>query len=152
MISKDSIAEITGTRSIAKHTFEKMKLVEKIPLENGLTAEVWEFSRPIAADVTKVGLLLRTRVPLRREDFVHPDQYRKTCAAFGNELLFDCRKERSFVRNHDVASVTHDLRDDFQKNVVSYLSLPCFPRRFALSKYREIEQNPYRYQNILKEK
>jgi hypothetical protein len=41
-----------------------MMIVEKIPMPNGLTVEVWDKSVSIAADITKVELLVRIRVEL----------------------------------------------------------------------------------------
>ena len=42
-----------------------MILIEKIPMPNGLTVEVWDKSVSIAADTSKVALLIRVPVELR---------------------------------------------------------------------------------------
>ena len=39
-----------------------MKLVEKIPLPNKLVVEVWDGSRSIAEDITKVLMLIKINV------------------------------------------------------------------------------------------
>jgi hypothetical protein len=52
-----------------------MELVEKIPIPNGLTVEVWDKSMSMAANITKVALLIRIRVELQPSYFTKPDQY-----------------------------------------------------------------------------
>jgi hypothetical protein len=128
-----------------------MRLIETIPLENGLTVEVRDNSRPIAADTTKVELLFRVTVPLNPRDWSCPAQYETVRKVFGEAPRFEYRAGRSFVRSAAVEAVSQELRDAFQRHLLSYLSRPDFSRRFTLSKYREIEANPYRYREFLKE-
>jgi len=128
-----------------------MKLIETIPLRNGLTVEVQDLSRPIAADTAKVELLFRVKVPLNPGDWTCPAHYETVRKVFGDELRFEYRAGRSFVRDAAVDAVSRELRDAFRRDLLAYLSRPDFPRRFSLSKYREIEANPYRYREFLKE-
>ncbi|MGZ3578673.1 MAG: hypothetical protein ACXWMJ_01095 [Syntrophales bacterium] len=50
-----------------------MILIEKIPVPNGLTVKVWDKSVSIAADTTKVALLIRIPVDLRPSYLAKPD-------------------------------------------------------------------------------
>jgi hypothetical protein len=70
---------------------------------------------------------------------------------FGDAPRFEYRAGRSFVRSAAIEAVSRELRDAFRRDSLAYLSRSDFPRRFAFSKYREIETNPYRYREFLKE-
>jgi hypothetical protein len=128
-----------------------MRLIETIPLENGLTVEVRDNSRPIAADTTKVELLFRVTVPLNPGDWSCPAHYETVRRVFGDTPRFEYRAGRSFVRSAAVEAVSQELRNAFRRDSLAYLSRPDFSRRFTLAKYREIEENPYRYREFLKE-
>jgi hypothetical protein len=128
-----------------------MRLIETIPLENGLAVEVRDLSRLIAADTTKVELLFRIAVPLSPGDWACPAHYETVRKVFGDTPRFEYRAVRSFVRSAAIETVSRELRDAFRRDSLAYLSRPDFPRRFGLSKYREIEANPYRYREFLKE-
>ena len=83
-----------------------MVLIEKIPMPNGLTVEVWDKSVSIADDTTKVELLIRIRIELQPSYFAKSDHYERVRKIMGTEIFFEYRKERAFVR-------------DREKNVVS---------------------------------
>ena len=76
-----------------------MVLIEKIPMPNGLTVEVWDKSVSIAADTTKVALLIRIRVELQPSYFTKPDHYELVRKIMGPEIFFEYKKERAFVRD-----------------------------------------------------
>ncbi|MCX7634290.1 MAG: hypothetical protein N2Z74_00925 [Syntrophales bacterium] len=122
-----------------------MTLYEKIPLPNGLTMEVWDYSRKIARDTTKVELAVQMEVPFAPEYFTRPEHYEKTIRILGEKGLYEYRKERTFVKNEDKEKVFQELLDTFKRDSLPYLSREDFPRRFARSKHREIEQHWYRY-------
>ncbi|MCE5263030.1 MAG: hypothetical protein LLG97_05795 [Deltaproteobacteria bacterium] len=128
-----------------------MKLIETIPLENGLTVEVRDASRPVAADTAKVELLFRIAVPLDPGDWACPAHCETVRRVFGDPLRFEYRTGRSFVRSEEIETVSRELRDAFRRDMLAYLSRPDFPRRLALAKYRDIESHPYQYREFLKE-
>jgi len=128
-----------------------MNDIETIPLENGLTVEVRDLSRTIAADTTKVEILFSVAVPLHPEDCDCPAHYEMIRKVWGEAPRFEYRAARSFVRNKNVETAARELREAFQRDSLSYLARPDFPRRFARAKYREIETQPYRYREFLKE-
>ena len=70
-----------------------------------------------------------------------------TRAVFGPEIFFEYRMGQSFVSNGEKENVFRKLLETFKQDSLPYLSSPKFPARFALSKYREIMQNPYKYRN-----
>jgi hypothetical protein len=122
-----------------------MKLFEQIPMPNGLTAEVYDLSRPIAADTTKVEMIIKIRVELLPDYFAEPAPFEQTRAIFGQEIFFEYRMGQSFVSHEEKDTVFRTLLETFKQDSLPYLSSPRFPARFALSKYREILQNPYKY-------
>jgi hypothetical protein len=123
-----------------------MKLIETIPLPNGLEIEVWDASRSVAADTVRVDLIIKMTVEIKREYFREPDQYQKTRDAFGPEIVFEYKKERSFVPKESGRAVFYELLKEFKANSLDYISRPDFPSRFVLSKYAEIQKNPYKFQ------
>jgi hypothetical protein len=130
----------------------RMELVEKISMPNGLTAEVWDKSSVIAADTTKVELLIRIRVELKQSYFTKPDHYELVRKIMGPEIFFEYKRERTFVRNKEKDVVFKELLDNFKKNSLPYLSKNSFPRSFSLSKYWDMEKNYYKYAFFVGEK
>jgi hypothetical protein len=122
-----------------------MKLVEEIPLPNHLTVEIWDKSRPIAADTTKVEIAIRMKVDLRPSYFMKPEYFELVKTVFGSQIFFEYTMERSFVNHREKDAVFQELLVSFKKDTLPYLSKPAFPRSFALSRYREIEKNRYKY-------
>lgn len=122
-----------------------MKLYEQTPLPNGLILEVFDLSRLIAANTTKVALLIRIKVTLKPDYFADLAHFQKTRDIFGLEIPFEYPMERSFVGNEEKEPVFNRLLDAFKQDTLPYLSSDKFPGRFALSKYREILKNPYKY-------
>jgi hypothetical protein len=124
-----------------------MKLYEQIPMPNGLTAEVHDLSRQIAADTVRVELVIRIPVTLSPDDFAETSQFEQTRAVFGEEIVYEHRLERSFVTSENKDSVFRGLLDTFKQASLPYLASPKFRTRLAASKYREILQNPYKYRH-----
>ena len=122
-----------------------MNLIEKIPLPNGLVMEVWDRSRAIATDTTKVELLITVPVTMEQAYFSDPEHFRRVVEIFGPEIAYEYTKERTFVSTADSRQVFTDLLDDFRRDSLPYLSKDDFPRRFALSKLSEIHRHPHRY-------
>lgn len=126
-----------------------MILVEEIPMPNGLIVEIWDKSVSIAADTTKVALLIRIRVELRPSYFTKPDHHELVRKIMGPEIFFEYKKERAFVRDKEKDVVFQELLDNFKKTSLPYLSRSSFPSSFALSKYWHIQKNSYKYSSFL---
>jgi len=65
-----------------------MELMEEIPLANGLTLRVWDGSRAIASDTTKVALRITVPVTVMKEYFSDPAHFEHVVAVFGPEILY----------------------------------------------------------------
>ena len=124
-----------------------MKLVDKIPLPNNLVLEIWDESRVIAADTTKVVLTARASIGLKPEYFPQQEQFMITRNAFGTELIYEYKKERTFVNTPDKEEVFKQLLEEFKENTLPYLSRPQFPSGFAIAKFMEIKKNPHKFGN-----
>lgn|GEM_PF-188203 len=121
------------------------RIVENVKLSNGLVLEVWDLSRPIAADTTKVELYIRVKVRFEESHFDDPGHCDLTRRVFGPEGVYEYRKERTFVNNADREAVFAELLSGFRADALPYLERADFPRRFSLNRYREICQNPWKY-------
>jgi hypothetical protein len=122
-----------------------MNLYEKIPLPNGMTLEVWDYSRQIAAGTTKVEMVAQIEVEFKASYFSKQEYYNKIIKTIGTKDLYEYRKVMSFVKNDQKDTVFHDLLKAFKTDTLPYLSRDEFPRQFARSKFREIEQNWFKY-------
>lgn len=120
---------------------------ERINLPNGLTAEVHDRSRSIAADTFRVEMVIRVPVPLCPGDFADAAHYERTRAVFGDEIVYEHRMERSFVAGAQREEVFRSLLAAFRQVSLPYLSAPGFRSRFAASKHREILRDPYRFRD-----
>lgn len=129
-----------------------MKLIEEIPLVNGLKVEVWDKSISIAADTIKVELLIRSKVELKPSYFTNPEHFELVRKVLGPEIFFEYKKERPFVNNKKKDAVFQELLDAFKKDSLPYLSKPIFPRNFTLFKYWDIEKNRYKYRSYFDRK
>ncbi len=122
-----------------------MELCERTVLENGLVLEIWDESRKIAADTVKVALAARIKVEVREEYFTNPEHYRTVLKVFGPELLFEQKKERTFVDIAERENVFNSLLSEFKESTLKYISSPKFPSGFVISKLSDILRNPYKY-------
>jgi len=128
-----------------------MNLVEEIVLPNNLIVQVWDKSRVIASDTTKVELRIVTDISVKEEYFSDPGHFQQVVAVFGPEISYEYTKERAFVSTLDSKRVFDELLEDFRRDSLPYISRTDFPARFAASKLRDIRQHPYRYRDILGE-
>lgn len=122
-----------------------MHLRKMIELPNGLSLEIWNRSRLIAADTAKVNLVVKIRIELKPEYFQNAEQYEITRNVFGPEVFFEYAKERTFVDKDMEDAVFDRLLDEFKENSLDYISRPDFAARFARSRFMEIQRNPYKY-------
>ena len=122
-----------------------MKLIEQINLNNGLVLNIYDFSRPIAADTSKVGICIETEITLKELYFSTFEDYLQVKNIFGEKIRFEYRKERSFIDIKQENDVRDELLTTFKNNSLNYIASPNFPKNLALSKLRDIKNNPYKY-------
>jgi hypothetical protein len=128
-----------------------MKLLEEIKLPNGLTLNLFDLSREIAADTVKVEISFQSAINLEESFFPDTESYRKVADVFGNVLTYEHKMERAYVRKEKQDAVREELIHTFKTNSLDYLCNEHFSRKLALSMLRDIEKNPYKY-SIKKDK
>jgi len=122
-----------------------MEPIERIALPNGLTVEIYDKSRPVADDTYRVSLIIRIPIEVRPDYFPGRDAYELTRRIFGPEVVFEYRKDKNFVPAASRRAAFEGLLRDFKAAALEYISRPRFPAGFVLSKYTDIQKNPYRY-------
>ena len=121
---------------------ETDQLKSRIPLDNGLTLEIWDRSRPVAGDRWQVIMKARITIPVR-ENLLGPaerhliDQIR---AALGPEVLFCHQKVRNFIAVDQVQEIFEGLKARFLESTQTYLGHQDFPGKFILKKFAEYQE------------
>lgn len=121
------------------------KPIETMTLSNGLVLKIQDRSRPIATDTTKVSFVAEMTVELEESFFSRREDYELTRKIFGPQIRYLYTAERTFVRSDQKDTVFNELIDSFKRDVLNYLSHKDFARRFALSKFRETQMHPYKF-------
>ncbi len=119
----------------------KDKLIDKIKLENGLTLELYDRSRPVAGDRWLVSFVARIDVEVRAEYFqgehspgISFDVIR---AAVANKVAYRHEKTRNFIAETKKDEVFDGLKERFLAASLAYLSNPDFPRKLILMQYQK---------------
>ncbi len=114
------------------------KQIASIPLENGLTLELLDTSRKVAADRWRVRLMARIEIAVTDQGFSNelprPATVEEMRAKLGNQVVYEYQTERNFVDQNEVASVLQNMQDGvlIKKN---YYSHPDFGSRFIIKQY-----------------
>ena len=120
----------------------KGKLIDKIKLENGLTLEFYDRSRPVAADRWLVSFIARIDVEVKPEYFQGegtPDiSFHDIRAAVGDKVTYRHEKTRNFIAETEKDQVFDGLKERFLAASLAYLSNPDFPRKLILMQYQKV--------------
>jgi hypothetical protein len=115
-------------------------LVEEIRLENGLTLELYDKSRPVAGDRWMVTFQACIDIEVKTESLESMpagaalEQIR---FALRDRVTYSYEKVSIFVAERDKDAIFNKLRKDFLEANVDYLSRNCFGPRFVMKKYNE---------------
>ncbi|MEN6621212.1 MAG: hypothetical protein ABFD50_06675 [Smithella sp.] len=123
-----------------------MKLIEQIILPNGLMLNIFDLSRGIAADTTKVEVAFKINIDLKESFFQNFQDYQDVKRNFGEKLVFENKEERTFVKKDKCDAIREELINIFKKNLMQYLGTKNFDEKYARSLLRDIRKNPYKYQ------
>ena len=138
---KDSTPVWNHARNI-----KQMKLIEEIYLANGLKLNIFDLSRPIAADTVKVEISVQSKIDLKESYFPDSRDYHQVKIIFGDNFSYEYKLERSFVAKENQEAIREELLCTFKSNSLHYLSSENFPQKLALATLRDIKNNPYKYQ------
>ncbi|OGP68565.1 MAG: hypothetical protein A2W27_05990 [Deltaproteobacteria bacterium RBG_16_44_11] len=125
-----------------------MSKIEEIYLANGLKLNVFDLSRQIADDTVKVEISIQTEIDLEKSYFSCPQDYNCVKSIFGDKLTYEHKMEKSFVFLENQESVREELINTFKNNSLNYLASENFPLKLALSRLKDIKNNPYKYNKI----
>lgn len=109
------------------------KLVEVRNLPNGLTLEIWDYSRKLAGDRWLVGMLAQIEVKVGAEHFSAPEMFERFLQETGGVIYYRYRKERHFVDEKEKNQVFETIKEHFLKAALEYLSHPSFRDRLIQS-------------------
>ncbi len=124
-----------------------MKLIDRIALPNGLTLQIFDLSRVIAADTSKVEVSFQIKVDLLADAFDNREDYLTVQKAMGNILTYEYKAERTFVSLAEENAAREEIVATFKTNTLKYVSHDQFARKLALSLLRDIRLNPYKYRS-----
>ena len=117
------------------------RLLETIPLSNGLTLEFWDESRPTAGDRWYVGVRAVVAVPLDGSILEGPlaEVVGLMKREVGEAIHYHLLEERHFVAAGEVAGQQRELIQIFMENSLKYLSHPGFAENFIRRQTLELQ-------------
>jgi hypothetical protein len=125
------------------------KLVDIISLENGLTLEFYDASRPVAGDRWQVSMVAVIEVGVKPEYFKGQNSadgfLNDIRAAMGENTTYRYQKVRNFIAATEKDAVFRGLKQRFLETNLKYLSSPEFPRKLILKKYQETHGRSLRW-------
>jgi hypothetical protein len=113
------------------------RLINRHPLDNGLTLEFWDYSRPVAGDRWYAVLEARIVIPVN-PDTLPPElqpQAPQVLAALGNELIFSQRDERNFIADAALANLRQAMQERLLALAPGYFGHADFAARFIGKSY-----------------
>lgn len=113
------------------------KVITECELVDGVRAIVSDASRHYFGGYYHVRLQISAEVPLRKNWFDTEPEYEDAVRRLGETVRFNRTLEKMAVPADEVDAVRSSLLDSFESNVLTYMSRPDFPVRFALSEYKK---------------
>ena len=118
------------------------RLLARHPLDNGLTLEFWDHSRPLVGDRWFVCLEARIAIPVRAETL--PPELKAQAAqvveALGEEIIFSQRQERNFIAASEAPALLQDMQDRILALAPGYFGHADFAARFIRKKFAERQE------------
>jgi hypothetical protein len=123
----------------------KEKLIAKMKLENGLTLELYDRSKPVAGDRWQVSFVARMEVAVKPEYFEGEDApdvpFEAIRAAVGEKATYHYEKTRNFIAKTEKDEVLQGLKERFLDANLGYLSSPDFPHKLILRHYQQAQMS-----------
>jgi len=124
-------------------------LVDMMSLENGLTLEFYDASRPVAGDRWMVSMVATIEIEVKPEHFEGehstPAPLDDIRAVLGERTAYRYEKVRNFISDAEKDEVFKGLKQRFLDANLKYLSSPKFPRKLILKKYQEAHGRSLRW-------
>jgi hypothetical protein len=115
------------------------KLLSRHLLENGLTLEFWDLSRPMIGDRWIVTLEARLIIPVNAATLPAglQAQEAEVVRALGAEIVHSQRDERNFVDTKEMAANLKEIETRLLALAPSYFGHPEFPGRLIRKRFAE---------------
>ena len=117
------------------------RLLDRHPLDNGLTLEFWDHSRPLVGDRWFVNLEARIAIPVRAET-LPPElkaQRRHGVEALGEEIIFSQQEARNFIAASEAPALLQDMQDRILALASGYFGHADFAAGFIRKKFAELQ-------------
>jgi hypothetical protein len=115
------------------------RLIARHPLNNGLTLEFWDHSRPVVGDRRYVHLETRITIPVRADTL--PPELKPLAGqvrgALGEEITFSQPEARNFIAASEAPETLKDMQDRILALAPGYFGHADFAARFIRRKYAE---------------
>jgi hypothetical protein len=115
------------------------RLLDRHPLDNGLTLELWDHSRPLVGDRWFVCLAARIAIPVHAGTL--PPELKAQAApvagALGKEIIFSHREERNFIAASQAPGLLQDMQNRILALAPGYFGHADFAARFIRKKFAE---------------
>lgn len=115
------------------------RLLDRHPLDNGLTLEFWDHSRPLVGDRCYVNLEARIAIPVRAEKL--PAELQAHAAlvaeALGEEIIFSRSEARNFIAASEALALLRDMQDRMVALAPGYFGHADFAAGFIRKKFAE---------------
>jgi hypothetical protein len=121
---------MNAPRALARH-----------PLDNGLTLEIWDHSRPLVGDRWFVNLETRIAIPVRAETL--PAELKTQTAlvveALGEEIIFSRQETRNFIAASEAPGLLQEMQDRMVALAPGYFGHAGFAAGFIRKKFAEVQ-------------
>lgn len=115
------------------------KLLARHSLNNGLTLELWDHSRPVAGDRWYLALEARITIPVNEANLPPELAPRagEVAAALGPDLVFSQKDERNFIAAAEVPVVLKEMEARALDLAAHYFGHRDFARRLIRRRYAQ---------------
>lgn len=113
-------------------------VIRECNLADGVRAVIRDVSTHYYGGYYLVRLQITAEVPLCSDWFGSASEHEDALRRLGSAVCFKRTLEKMAVPATEVDAVRSCLLESFEVNVLTYLSRPDFPSRFALSEYGKV--------------
>lgn len=117
------------------------RLLDRHPLDNGLTLEIWDHSRPLVGDRWFVNLETRIAIPVGAETM--PPELKVNAGmvmeALGEEIVFSQQEARNFIAASESPGLIQDMQERILSLASGYFGHAGFAPGFIRKKFAELQ-------------
>jgi hypothetical protein len=118
------------------------QLLARHTLDNGLTLEFWDHSRPLVGDRRFVCLVTQIAIPVGAET-LPPElkaQATQVVEALGEEIIFSQKEERNFIAALEAPALLQDMQNRVLALAHGYFGQADFAPRFIRKKWAQLQE------------